>query len=553
MLIVSLFVYTCAMIPEKIGRYEIKSELGRGGMATVYRAFDPSFDREVALKILPKEFLHDPQFRERFRREIKIIAALEHPAIVPVYDAGEEDGAPYFVMRYMPGGSLTTQINMGRFSLEDAARIIERLASALAYAHQKGIIHRDLKPDNILFDDNGNAYISDFGVASLLSSNTNLTGETAVGTPAYMSPEQAQGEKVDNRSDIYGLGVIIFQMLSGQQPYKADTPMGVALKQITEPVPEILEINPDLPKETDTIIKTAMAKKKEDRYASTIELAQAFDQVAKTDPKGKPARAGSSGAGFFGNRRNLIAEGLAAVFVVVLIVAAIGLFLLKSPPAAVTPPPTAVQAATATIIASTATASASATPPATFTENFANGLADWPQFTTNGSPSDMSVKAGNGSLTFNLLGTNEEMYAYYSPRTYDNVSISLTAENANTNVANVYIICRYNENRGWYLFNIASNGFYRFLYVEWDPGKKSATQYLMADGATKRILAGQNSNQYEVSCVNQTLSLTINGVKTRDFVESKYLLTSGNVGVGAASFVKGPVQIKFDSVTIAQQ
>jgi serine/threonine protein kinase len=541
------------MIPEKIGRYEIKSELGRGGMATVYRAFDPSFDREVALKILPKEFLHDPQFRERFRREIKIIAALEHPAIVPVYDAGEEDGAPYFVMRYMPGGSLTTQINMGRFSLEDAARIIERLASALAYAHQKGIIHRDLKPDNILFDDNGNAYISDFGVASLLSSNTNLTGETAVGTPAYMSPEQAQGEKVDNRSDIYGLGVIIFQMLSGQQPYKADTPMGVALKQITEPVPEILEINPDLPKETDTIIKTAMAKKKEDRYASTIELAQAFDQVAKTDPKGKPARAGSSGAGFFGNRRNLIAEGLAAVFVVVLIVAAIGLFLLKSPPAAVTPPPTAVQAATATIIASTATASASATPPATFTENFANGLADWPQFTTNGSPSDMSVKAGNGSLTFNLLGTNEEMYAYYSPRTYDNVSISLTAENANTNVANVYIICRYNENRGWYLFNIASNGFYRFLYVEWDPGKKSATQYLMADGATKRILAGQNSNQYEVSCVNQTLSLTINGVKTRDFVESKYLLTSGNVGVGAASFVKGPVQIKFDSVTIAQQ
>ncbi len=249
------------MMPEKIGRYEIKSELGRGGMATVYRAFDPSFDREVAIKVLPKEFLHDPEFRERFKREVKIIAALEHAAIVPVYDVGEDDGVPFFVMRYMPGGSLTNQIDKGKFSMEDAARIIERLASALAYAHKKGIVHRDLKPDNILFDSNGDAYISDFGVASFASSNTNLTGEFALGTPAYMSPEQAQGEKVDSRTDIYGLGVIIFQMLSGQQPYKADTPMGVALKQITDPVPEILKANPDLPQETDTVIKTAMAKK----------------------------------------------------------------------------------------------------------------------------------------------------------------------------------------------------------------------------------------------------------------------------------------------------
>src|SRR5512144_748147 len=272
--------------PEKIGRYEIKGELGRGGMATVYRAYDPSFEREVAIKVLPRELMHDPQFRDRFRREIKLIASLEHPAIVPVYDVGEEDGVPYFVMRYMPGGSLTQWIDKGKFSLEDAARIIERLSSALAYAHKNGLVHRDLKPDNILFDNNGDPFISDFGVAKITDSSTNMTGSGIIGTPAYMSPEQAQGEKVDNRSDIYGLGVIIFQMLSGQQPYNATTPMGVAVKHIADPVPEILKVDPSLPASTDVIIKTAMAKNREERYASATDVAHALSNAANERPAG---------------------------------------------------------------------------------------------------------------------------------------------------------------------------------------------------------------------------------------------------------------------------
>src|SRR5512140_1810776 len=268
------------MTPTKIGRYEVRGELGRGGMATVYRAYDPSFEREVAIKMLPRELLHDPQFKERFKREIKTIAALEHPAIVPVYDVGEEDGVPYFVMRYMSGGSLTQLINRGKFSLEDAARIVERVSSALAYAHKNGLVHRDLKPDNILFDNNGDPFISDFGVAKLTDSSTNMTGSGIIGTPAYMSPEQAQGEKVDNRSDIYGLGGIIFQMLSGEQPYNATTPMGIAVKHITEPVPEILKVDPSLPVSTDKIIKTAMAKNRDERYATATDLSRALNEAA---------------------------------------------------------------------------------------------------------------------------------------------------------------------------------------------------------------------------------------------------------------------------------
>ena len=273
------------MIPEKIGIYEIKSELGRGGMATVYLAYDPRFEREVALKVLPREMLHDPQFRVRFEREAKTIAKLEHSAIVPVYDVGEEDGQPYFVMRYMTGGTLSERLAIGSLSIQDAAHIIDRIASALDEAHAKGFIHRDLKPGNILFDRAGEPYISDFGIAKFTSSQTNVTGSAIVGTPAYLSPEQAQGDaNVDGRSEIYAVGVILFEMLSGQQPYRADTPMGVVVKQITDPVPHILDVNPNLPVGLEEVIEKAMAKNRDERFSTTRELSNALNEIVKSEP-----------------------------------------------------------------------------------------------------------------------------------------------------------------------------------------------------------------------------------------------------------------------------
>jgi len=329
-------------IPEKIGRYIIKSELGRGGMATVYRAFDPSFDREVAIKVLPREMLHDPQFRSRFEREIKMVAALEHPAIVPVYDVGDEEGQPYFVMRYMTGGSLSDAIEKNRFSLQDTARIIERIAQGLAYSHKKGIIHRDLKPDNILFDANGDPFISDFGVAKLTEASGGLTGSGVIGTPAYMSPEQAQGNDIDGRSDVYGLGVIVYQMLSGQQPYSADTPMGVVVKHITEPVPEILNLVPNLSSEVDNLVKTAMAKDKTMRFATTLDLAKALNMAAFGNEgslsfgtnagtntlSGAPA---AVSAAVPSRKRSLAIAGTGLIIgAAILVVAIIGFFLLRN-------------------------------------------------------------------------------------------------------------------------------------------------------------------------------------------------------------------------------
>lgn len=270
------------MTPQKIGRYEIKSELGRGGMATVYKAYDPLFEREVALKVLPREMLHDPQFRVRFEREAKTIAALEHPAIVPVYDVGEEDGQPYFVMRYMTGGSLQERIAQGPLPLQETARIFSKLAPALDEAHRKGIIHRDLKPGNILFDRTGEPYISDFGIAKITQAQgATVTGGAIIGTPAYMSPEQAQGEQVDGRSDIYALGVILYEMLSGVQPYQATTPMAVVVKHLTEPVPHILDSNPELPIDIEPVIEKAMAKNRDERFGSAEELADAIVEVTR--------------------------------------------------------------------------------------------------------------------------------------------------------------------------------------------------------------------------------------------------------------------------------
>lgn len=352
------------MQPEKIGIYEVKSELGRGGMATVYRAYDPRFEREVAVKVLPSELLHaDPQFRLRFEREAKIIAQLEHSAIVPVYDVGESDGQPYFVMRYMNGGSLSERIQADRLTVEDAARILGMIAPGLDEAHAKGIVHRDIKPSNILFDRRGNPYISDFGIAKLSQAQAgNVTGSAIIGTPAYMAPEQAQGIEIDGRADIYSLGIILFEMLTGKQPYEADTPMAVAIKHITDPVPHIRETNPQLPQGIETIIQKAMAKDKNQRFSTAVEMTNALRDVARGEPtriqvQSAPTLKAARGTVPQKKAFNPLIAILPVGLIILLAAAAGGFFLFRG---SLKPAPTMTLASTSTVA-----------PAPTFTETAA--------------------------------------------------------------------------------------------------------------------------------------------------------------------------------------
>jgi len=266
---------------QSVGRYQIVRKLGDGGMGAVYLAHDPRFPRDVALKILHPQFSQDSNFRQRFEREARTIAALEHHAIVPVHDFGEHQGRPYLVMRLMTGGTLVNWRRDGQLSVEKIAPIVGRVASALDRAHELEIVHRDLKPANVLFDDRGNAYLSDFGIVKLLSAHTLTADHALIGTPTYMSPEQAQGDRqIDGRSDIYSLGVVIFELLNGTPPYRADTGIAVALKHITEPVPSLSETRPDLPAGVCRVVEQALAKDPDRRFPTAGAFARSLSAAA---------------------------------------------------------------------------------------------------------------------------------------------------------------------------------------------------------------------------------------------------------------------------------
>src|ERR1051325_3911079 len=264
---------------QMLGPYRIINQIGKGGMATVYKAYQPSVDRYVAIKVLPSQLAESEEFATRFHQEARIIAKLEHPHILPVFDYGESDGVAYFVMRYLDAGTLKDRMEAKRpLPLDDIDRIFTQLADALSYAHGHGIVHRDLKPANALIDSQGNVFLTDFGIAKLLeSASPRLTQTDAImGTPAYISPEQAQAKPVDQRSDIYSLGIIYYEMATGVVPYTADTPLAVIFKHVSDPLPLPSTVKPDIPPSIEKVLLKALAKDPNDRFATAAEFVAAW-------------------------------------------------------------------------------------------------------------------------------------------------------------------------------------------------------------------------------------------------------------------------------------
>jgi serine/threonine-protein kinase len=251
------------------GPYRIVAPLGQGGMATVYRARDAALERDVALKVLPREFLHDPGFAERFQREARVVARLEHPNIVPIYayDIDRAEGIPWMAMRLVGGGSLSDLLKGGRPAFARTVEILGAVADALDYAHAKGFVHRDVKPQNVLLDEGGRVYLADFGIAKMLEASGGLTATGMItGTPQYMAPEQATGLKVDRRADIYALGIVAYQLLTGRVPFTADTPVAVLMKHVQEPLP--VPPAATVPEALMRPVLRATAKKPEERWDS---------------------------------------------------------------------------------------------------------------------------------------------------------------------------------------------------------------------------------------------------------------------------------------------
>ena len=276
------------LIGQNIGRYHIIEQLGQGGMATVYKAYDTRLERDVAIKVIRRQAFSPEivdRMLKRFEREAKSLAKLNHPNIVNIFDYGEFEGSPYLVMQYIEGGTLKHHLSGLPVSEAAVAQLILPMARALEYAHNKNIVHRDVKPANILVTENGDMMLSDFGIAKLLDSEdgNTLTGtNVGIGTPEYMAPEQSLGKEIDGRADIYSLGVVFYELVTGHKPFTADTPMAVVIKQAHDPLPGPRQYVPKLSKEAERVIYKVLAKNPEDRYQNMGEFADALEKLIRT-------------------------------------------------------------------------------------------------------------------------------------------------------------------------------------------------------------------------------------------------------------------------------
>ena len=269
-----------------LGKYQLREQLGRGGMADVYRAYHPQLDRFVAIKVLRGDLVEDAEFLGRFQREAKIVAALRHPNVVQVFDADTQDGIYYMVMELLEGDSLKARLTDHRargerMPIGEAVRIMLDVLDGLAFAHSEGMIHRDIKPANIMLTRRGQAVITDFGIAQIVGGTRHTLSGALMGTLNYMAPEQGMQNQSDARSDLYSLGIVLYEMLTGKPPFDADTPLAILMKHVNEPLPLPSAIGVSIPAPLERVLLKALSKDPDDRYQNAEEMAQAIRAAAE--------------------------------------------------------------------------------------------------------------------------------------------------------------------------------------------------------------------------------------------------------------------------------
>ncbi|MEW5868643.1 MAG: serine/threonine-protein kinase [Chloroflexota bacterium] len=266
---------------ESVGPYRLIEQLGQGGMATVFKAYHAALDRYVAIKALHPAFTQEANFLTRFQREAQVVARLEHPNIVPIYDYAEHEGRPYLVMKFIEGETLKARLSQGDLAHDEMMKIVESVGAALEYAHQQGVLHRDVKPSNVLLAKDGRIYLADFGLARMAQAGeSTISSDVMLGTPQYISPEQAKGARnLDGGTDIYSFGVLLYELLVGRVPYSADTPYSIIHDHIYAPLPLPRNIKPEIPEAVERVLLKALAKEREDRFPDVVSMIEAWKRA----------------------------------------------------------------------------------------------------------------------------------------------------------------------------------------------------------------------------------------------------------------------------------
>lgn len=562
------------LIGQTFGSYKLIELLGRGGMASVYRGYQESIDRSVAVKVLPPEFLHDPNFSQRFTAEARTLAKMTHPAILPLYDFGLANDVPYIVMPLMTGGTLADRMRRSRLSLSDVLTLFSQIADALDYAHSLGVVHRDIKPSNILFDARGQPHLADFGIAKAIEASSNLTGTGIVGTPDYMSPEQARGEQIDGRSDIYSLGVMAYQALAGESLFKATTPIGVMLKHATESPPPIRQIRPELPPGIEAVLTKVLAKQPAERYQTAREFMQAMSRAVGSTTTSEPIRptpttsipsstarqpnpvtvnqpsyttgqqpvppkkSGGIGGMLLGGGLGMVAG---IILVVVLIIACcVGAYLMV-PSATPTPIPTSTPPPTATPL------------PILFADQFSDPTSGW--FTGTTDVSDTEYKGGEYVITTTETG----WFVWGSPPIvdYSNISLQVNARYAAGDYTDVLFgaMCGYQDDQHYYYMGINTNSNYVIAKRDGD------TETILSSdgqfGSSNQIAQGNGWFRLNADCAaDGTLSLYVDGVLIESVHDTTY--PSGHIGLFSNIYAPSTgnanqpaqVEIHFDDLSI---
>jgi serine/threonine-protein kinase len=551
---------------QMLGSYRIISQIGRGGMANVYKAYQPSVDRDVAIKVLPSQLAGSKEFAARFQQEARIIARLEHPHILPVFDYGESDGTAYFVMRYLDTGTLKDLMESGRpLPLMDINRIFSQLADALSYAHLHGVVHRDLKPANALIDTQGNVFLTDFGIARLLeSASPRLTQTDAImGTPAYISPEQAQGLTVDRRSDIYSLGIILYEMVTGRVPFMADTPLAVLFKQISDPLPLPSTIKPDIPKPLEQVILKALAKDPADRFATAAEFVTAWklalERPAEVQPENKtvepvpiqptpisasrpvtsvPSKKTTSGAG---RTIGLLVGCLAGACLLVAFigVAVFGLsrqnLVLFTAPSK-TPLPLDTAAETSLPPTDTPVPDSTDTPIPVSIDNLP--LRDDFSVERNGwgtlDNAQSKVQYENDQLRMQMYSKNYVVWSRPNDDNYENIHIEVTAINNDKNPKTAFGIVCGQQGEDWSFYYLAMTPSGEYAIIRATAGEDDV--YLTNNGkwgSSSFIKKNAESYLIGADCQGDQMTLYVDGHRIASATDSAY--PKGHIGLFAWS------------------